>query len=69
MADEPIRRKPYMTSEAAEVLGISQRTVIRLCDRGDLDHYWTSPGGDRRIPVAALKEYQLRMAKNPKRNT
>lgn len=69
MSEKPIRRKPYTTTEAAAILGVSPRTVARLCDRGQLDHYWTSPAGERRIPVTALKEYQTRLATQRKRNT
>lgn len=51
------RRKPYTTTEAAERLGVSARTVSRMCDRGELPFYRTSPGGDRRIPVSAVDAY------------
>jgi excisionase family DNA binding protein len=49
--------KPYNTREAAEILEVSQRTVIRLCDSGELPCYRTSEHGQRRIKVADLKAY------------
>lgn len=57
MSDKPIRRKPYNTREAAEVLDVSQRTVIRLCDAGEIECYWTPGGGQRRIRVRDLQRY------------
>ena len=54
------RVKPYSTSEAAALLGVSQRTVIRLCIAGKLRCEWTPGHGRRRIPVAALEEYRRR---------
>jgi excisionase family DNA binding protein len=56
------RNKPYTTSEAAAVLGVSQRTVIRLCDAGKLVCYWTPGGGQRRIHVTELERFRKRNA-------
>ena len=54
------RVKPYTTREAAAILGVSQRTVIRLCEAELLDHYWTPGHGQRRIRVSALEDYVRR---------
>jgi len=56
------RARPYTTSEAAEVLGVSQRTVIRLCNAGLLEHFWTAGHGQRRIRVSALEKFRKRDA-------
>ena len=57
----PNRRvKPYNTREAAEILEVSQRTVIRLCDSGELPFYRTSARGQRRIRVTDLNHYITR---------
>lgn len=55
------RVRPYTTSEAATELGVSQRTVIRWCDAGLIDHFWTPGHGQRRIPVTALEKYRTRI--------
>jgi len=47
--DGTVRRGTLTTSEAAELLGVSQRTVTRLCDRGDLRAARLSKRGRRRI--------------------
>jgi excisionase family DNA binding protein len=52
------RVRPYTTGEAAVELGLSQRKVIRLCDAGILEHFWTPGHGQRRIPVSALNRYR-----------
>lgn len=52
------RAKPYTTSEAAAELEVSQRTVIRWCDAGLIDHFWTPGHGQRRIPVSALERFR-----------
>ena len=51
------RTRPYTTREVADILGVSQRTVIRLCDAGELAHYWTPGHGQRRIRTSALDRY------------
>ena len=56
------RTKPYTTSEAAAVLGLSQRKVIRLCNAGEIEHFWTDGHGQRRIRVSALERYRKRNA-------
>ena len=56
------RAKPYTTSEAAEELGVSQRTVIRWCDAGLIEHFWTEGHGQRRIRVSALEKFRKRDA-------
>jgi excisionase family DNA binding protein len=40
------------TGRAAEMLGVSPRTVARMIDRGQLEGYRI--GGQRRVPVTAL---------------
>ena len=52
------RVKPYSTGEAALELGVSQRTVIRLCEAGEIDFVWSPGHGRRRIPVTALERYR-----------
>ncbi|MCT1656961.1 helix-turn-helix domain-containing protein [Brevibacterium luteolum] len=44
------------TTQAADLLGVSRMTVVRLIDRGEL-HAGTS-SVHRRIPVSELKRYQ-----------
>ena len=56
------RVRPYTTSEAALELGVSQRTVIRWCDAGLIDFFWTPGHGQRRIPVVSLAKYRSRDA-------
>jgi excisionase family DNA binding protein len=51
------RMKKYTTGEAAEVLGLSRRQVIRLCNAGKIACEWTSAGGHRRIRVSTLEKY------------
>jgi excisionase family DNA binding protein len=57
----PQKSEYLTTSQAAEYLAehgydISQRTIARACDRGDISCLVT-PGGYRRILVTALKDY------------
>jgi excisionase family DNA binding protein len=40
------------TGRAAEILGVSPRTVARMIDRGQLESYRI--GGQRRVPMSAL---------------
>jgi excisionase family DNA binding protein len=56
------RVKPYTTGEAALELGISRRKVIRLCDAGMIEHYWTPGNGQRRIRVSELERYRKRIS-------
>ena len=56
------RVRPYTTSEAAVELGVSQRTVIRWCEGGLIEFFWTPGHGQRRIPVRALEQYRERNA-------
>ena len=56
------RVRPYTTSEAATELGVSQRTVIRWCEAGLIDFFWTPGHGQRRIAVASLEKYRTRNA-------
>ena len=55
------RVRPYSTSEAAKELGVSQRTVIRWCEAGLIEFFWTPRHGQRRIPVRALEKYRERI--------
>lgn len=64
MSDETDRRRgrrvrPYTTREAAEILGVSQQMVIRLCNSGALECHRTSDklGAPRRIRVSVLEKY------------
>jgi hypothetical protein len=48
--DTPDLRATMTTAEAANLLGLSRATVIRLCDANEenpevgISHTWTSPG-------------------------
>jgi len=56
---------PYSTGELAELLSVSQPTVIRMVERGlfgrkGRDWWWTDPEtqrGDRRIRAGAVRAY------------
>lgn len=51
-------KKAFTTGEAAKILRISQQTVIRLCDNGELSSFKVPAGGrHRRIPTEALLDY------------
>jgi excisionase family DNA binding protein len=52
------RARPYTTAEAATELEVSQRTVIRWCNAGLIDHFWTPGHGQRRIHVSALEKFR-----------
>jgi len=54
--DEPIERRPddLRVGQAAEILGISTDTLRRWESEGRLVTY-RSPGGQRRIPLAAVR--------------
>jgi excisionase family DNA binding protein len=51
----------YTTGEVAKMFGVTRQTVLNWCERGRLTSVVT-PGGQRRIPVAALggQDYQTR---------
>lgn len=41
------------TRQASELLGVHESSIKRWCNADELDH-WLTPGGHRRIPIAAL---------------
>jgi len=47
------------TQEAAALLGVSRPTLVRLLEAGEIE--FERPGGHRRVPLAALVEYQGRI--------
>lgn len=53
-------------SQAGEMLGVSSKTVQRMCDAGELQSH-TTLGGHRRIPVASIERYQM-LFTTPARN-
>ncbi len=54
------------TQEAAQVLGISRPTLVRLLEEGEIGYQ--QPGGvHRRVELAALAEYQERIASRRKK--
>ena len=44
------------TRQASELLGVHESSVKRWCNAEELA-YWSTPGGHRRIPIAALVEF------------
>jgi excisionase family DNA binding protein len=50
-------KNTYSTRQAAEVLDLSQSTVQRMADEGQLPSYRT-PGGFRRLDAGAVQEYR-----------
>jgi excisionase family DNA binding protein len=40
-------RRAYTTGEAAKIAGVTQKTIIAQCNRGELKH-WKVPGSDHR---------------------
>jgi len=61
MSEKAIRRKPYTTGELARELGVSVRTIIRACEQGRIEYYW-SPGHGRRLVPASEARRVLRDA-------
>jgi len=49
-------RRPYSTTQVAELLGISHSTVIRLIETGELPARRTSLRGKWQIPRPAVHE-------------
>lgn len=47
----------YTTGDVAKILGVSPRTVARLCDSGELKAQRLSPRSPRRITEQALQTY------------
>lgn len=51
-------RETLTTGQAAKMLGISLPQVRRLCEAGDIEYAWTSPGG---VPLGtAIRGRELR---------
>ena len=51
----------FSVGQAAELLGVSQDTIRRLADRGEIETART-PGGRRRLDGAALARYAVRLS-------
>ncbi|MDN4489700.1 helix-turn-helix domain-containing protein [Demequina sp. SYSU T00068] len=47
----------FTTTEAANLLGVSRPTLMKLIDMGDIEHVMV--GTHHRIPASAIREYQL----------
>ena len=47
----------YTTGDVAKILGVSSRTVARLCDNGELKAQRLSPRSPRRITGQSLQTY------------
>lgn len=54
---DTVDENTYSTRQAAEVLDLSQSTVQRMADTGQLPSYRT-PGGFRRIDAGAVQKYK-----------
>lgn len=54
-----IRDKVFTSGEVAAICGVSADTVSRWFDLGQIEGYRLGPGGDRRIPYAALRKFML----------
>lgn len=50
-------KRMYTTGEVARMLGTTSNTVTRWFDEGLLEGYRLPVGGERRIPVAKLREF------------
>ena len=65
---DPTRKRPYKTGELAQMLEVSQRTVIRMIDDGEFGvegkgWKWSKAGagrGDRKVFARAVKIYLAR---------
>lgn len=54
-----IQRDWYTSGEVASLFGVSDRTVVNWANGGYLP-YFTTPGGHRRFPVAAVHAFMAR---------
>ena len=54
-----IQRDWYTSGEVASLFGVSDRTVANWANGGHLPHF-TTPGGHRRFPVAAVHAVMAR---------
>ena len=53
------QRDWYTSGEVASLLGVSDRTVVNWAKGGHLPHF-TTPGGHRRFPAAAVHAFMER---------
>ena len=51
------RKRPYTTTEVAQLLGVSYRTVIRECEDGHLRYRWSHGHGRRLVRKKDLDAY------------
>ncbi len=58
---EPMAAEVCTTQKAAELLGISVTSVQQLVEAGVIEA-WKTPGGHRRIPLAAVQAYKAMAA-------
>lgn len=59
IAERTIKRTHYRVGEVALFLGMSDRTIHKLFDDGELDGFRTSRGQDRRISRKSLLRYAM----------
>lgn len=57
----PVPPRSVAQGTAAEMLGCLVRHIQDLLDRDDLEGVHTSPGGGRRVVVASLDAYVVRL--------
>jgi excisionase family DNA binding protein len=56
----------YSTTEAAKILGVTQRSVVNYCQNGIIKAYRTSPTGDWRIRREDLLAYAKQIGLDPR---
>jgi excisionase family DNA binding protein len=53
LLDAPSRACTYTTAEVAALLGVTDRTVATMCNRGVLPFIWAGKEGSKRLfPIA-----------------
>lgn len=60
--EDNVRRDLLTPSQAAQVLGVSSRTVIRWADNGQLDLETRTLGGHRRFRRSVVEGFRDRLA-------